>query len=293
VTWPPPGLPSEATLRALGLDPRDVVSAELVVGGLSGAGIARVRLAMRAGDWPGAPRWRGARIVKEQAGRTGWLAQVTGDARVREVALWQTGLAARLPQRLGLAVERWSPPDPPPLAPDDGAGETAPRGALLMRDVRGRLMRSPFRPPRGHLPAMVVDTLDALTDLHARFWESSALDDPRLGLVSLHDTLLWLAPDAIEAAIVSGLTDSYLWLARRGWEAFFRLAAPDDAATLQATLAQPQRALAAIACLPRTLIHGDVWGPNLGRLPPTHRAPRMGARVLLLDWALVAAAPGI
>lgn len=292
MTWPPPGLPPEATLRALGLDPGAVVSVEPVVGGLSGAGLARVRLATPAGDWLDAPRWRGARIVKEQAARTGWLALVTDDARVREVAFWQTGLAARLPRRIGLAVERWTPPDPPPLAPDEGYAGVY-RGALLMRDVRGRLMRDPFRAPRGRMPMVVVEALDALTELHARFWESPALDDARLGLTTLHDTLLWLTPAAVEVAFASGLTEPYLWEARRGWEAFFRLAAPEDAATLQATLAQPARALAAIAHLPRTLIHGDVWGPNLGRLPSTRRAPRAGARVLLIDWALVAAAPSV
>jgi hypothetical protein len=162
-----------------------------------------------------------------------------------------------------------------------------------MRDVRGRLMRDPIRGPVGRLPASVVDTLDALSALHARFWESPTLDDPRLGLTTQRDTLLWLTPGVIEDAIASGLTEPYLWQARRGWEAFFRLAAPEDAATITATLASPDRALAAIARLPRTLIHGDVWGPNLGRLPPTRRAPRMGARVLLIDWALVAAAPGV
>jgi hypothetical protein len=55
--------------------------------------------------------------------------------------------------------------------------------------------------------------------------------------------------------------------------------------------AQPETALAAIERLPRTLIHGDIWGPNLGWLPPTRQSPRMGHRLLLLDWALAAAAP--
>lgn len=281
-----PNLPPDETLRALGLDPRHVIRAAPVDGGLSGAWLTRLWLAVPVGEWPGAPRWHATRIVKEQVTESGWIASATHDVRIREATLWQTGLASRLPRRIGLAVEHVFPP-----APVDMPAPGAP-AALLMRDMRSRLMRDPYRTPPGRMPAPVFDALDALSALHARFWEAPELDDPRLGLASLRDTLLWLSPDAIEKAFAAGLNEPYLWLARRGWDAFFRLIAPEDAATLAATLAQPDRALAAIARLPRTLVHGDVWGPNLGRLPPTHRAPRSGSRVLLIDWALVSAAPG-
>jgi hypothetical protein len=43
--------------------------------------------------------------------------------------------------------------------------------------------------------------------------------------------------------------------------------------------------------LPQTLVHGDVWGPNLGWLPPTTNAPRRERRLLLLDWALALTGP--
>ena len=287
------GLPPDETLRALGIDPLNIIRAEPVDGGLSGARLTRLWLAIPAGAWSDAPRWRATRVVKEQFAESGWIASATHDARIREVALWQTGLADRLPNRIGLAVERFSPPDPLPLSPqgDRVAGATAPAAALLMRDERSRLMRDPYRTPLGRLPAPIFDALDALAALHARFWDSPELDDPRLGLASQRDTLLWLSPGAIEAAFAAGLNEPYLWLSQRGWDAFFRLIPRDDAATLAATLAQPDRVLAAIARLPRTLVHGDVWGPNLGRLPPSRRAPRSGARVLLIDWALVSAAP--
>ncbi len=279
-------LPPDETLRALGLDPRHVIRAAPVDGGLSGAQLTRLWLAVPVGEWPGAPHWHATRIVKEQIAESGWIASATHDTRIREVALWQTGLAKRLPRRIGLAVERVFPLEPVD-APAPGAN-----AALLMRDMRARLMRDPYRTPPGRLPAPVLDALDALAALHARFWEAPELDDPRLGLASQRDTFLWLSPDAIEKAFAAGLNDPYLWLARRGWDAFFRLIAPEDAATLAATLTQPDRVLTIIARLPRTLVHGDVWGPNLGRLPSTHCAPRSGSRVLLIDWALVSAAPG-
>src|SRR5260221_47980 len=80
-------------------------------------------------------------------------------------------------------------------------------------------------------------------------------------------------------------------VAAPGWEAFFRLAPAADAATLRAALADPTPYVAAVAALPWTLVHGDVWGPNLGFLPATHAAPRVGPHVLLLDWALATAGP--
>ncbi|HEX9035856.1 MAG TPA: hypothetical protein VF808_02595 [Ktedonobacterales bacterium] len=286
MTWSLHWRPDDTTLRALGLDLRDVVSIERVDGGLSGAHLSRVRLASPAGPWGEAPRWRGARMVKEQHALGGWIAQATHDDHVREVTLFQSGLAQRIPRRIGLAVERWS------LVPSEMETNTT-YGALLMRDVRNRLMRDPYRAPRGHLPESVRSVLAALAEMHARFWGSPALDEPDLGLVSLRDTLLWLAPPAIEEALASGLNDPYLYLAQRGWKAFFRLISPDDAATLSATVASPERALAAIGRLPRTLTHGDVWGPNMGRFPPTRHPPRAGSQTLLIDWALVAVAPGL
>jgi hypothetical protein len=152
-------------------------------------------------------------------------------------------------------------------------------------------MRQPHRAPPGRLPADLLALLDALATLHVRFWQAPQLDDATLGLASPRDTLLWLSPAVVAERIAAGDAQPYLRLALAGWEACFQLIAPQDAATLQAVFARPEAALAAIERLPRTLIHGDIWGPNLGWLPPTRHSPRLGRRLLLLDWALAAAAP--
>src|SRR5262249_39109693 len=55
--------------------------------------------------------------------------------------------------------------------------------------------------------------------------------------------------------------------------------------------AAPESYVAAVQSLPTTLIHGDVWGPNLGWIPAATVAPRQGKRLLLLDWALASAGP--
>lgn len=276
----------EETLRALGLS--GVLAVEPIFDGLSGAELARVRLCAPVGEWPGAPCGLRSRVVKRIVAETGWLGAATHDARLREAALWRAGLPQWLPQRIALAVERVAFHQP---EQSGGAGGARASATLLMRDERSHLMRQPFRQPRGRLPGDIRALSGALATLHARFWQAPLLDDAALGLTSARDTLLWLSPPVVAERIAAGDPEPYLRLAQRGWEAFFRLIPPEDAATLREVFAQPEASLRAIEALPRTLVHGDIWGPNLGWLPPTRRSPRKGHRLLLLDWALTTAAP--
>ena len=271
-----------ATLRAVGLGSDVVMAVEPMLDGLSGAELARVRLCAPAGAWPGAPCVISSRVVKRSVAETGWLGAATHDTRLREAALWRAGLPQWLPRRIALAVERVA---------CSAASERPVSATLLMRDERAHLLRQPYVAPLGRQPSDLLALLDALAALHARFWQAALLDDAALGLASPRDTLLWLSPAVVAERITAGDTQPYLRLALAGWEAFFRLIPPEDAATLRAVFAQPEAALAAIERLPRTLIHGDIWGPNLGWLPPTRQSPRTGHRLLLLDWALAAAAP--
>ncbi|MDE3228725.1 MAG: phosphotransferase [Chloroflexota bacterium] len=284
LTPPPHPLPPlNAALAQVGLEPERILALEPLLDGLSGADLARVRLRTPAGAWPGAPDALSSRVVKRIAAESGWLGAATHDTRMREAALWRAGLPRWLPHNIALATER---------AAFTTATEEAPATAtLLMRDERSRLLPTPYATPPGHLPAALLPLLDALAALHARFWQAPLLGDDTLGLASPRDTLLWLSPQAIAAARAAGETQLYLALAERGWQAFFRLAPAAEAATLGAIFAAPEPILAAIGRLPRTLVHGDIWGPNIGWLPPTHRAPRLGRRLLLLDWSLAAAAP--
>lgn len=261
---------------------------EPMLDGLSGAQLARVRFCAPAGDWPNAPCAPRARVVKRIVAETGWLGAATHDTRLREAALWRAGLPHWLPRRIALAVERVAFDE---SAPTDDTTQRLVSATLLMRDERAHLMRHPYRTPLGRLPDNLIALIDALAELHARFWQAPLLDDAALGLASQRDTLLWLSPQVVAERIAAGDTQPYLELALRGWDAFFRLVAPADTATLRAVFERPEPALRAIEALPRTLIHGDIWGPNLGWLPPTRQSPRTGRRLLLLDWALTAAAP--
>ena len=270
-----------ALLRALGIEPGAVVAREPMVGGMSGARLERLTV---RGSVAGAMGVTGMeahrysqRVLKRLEPASGWLGALSGDTRLREVRLWSRGVLADLPAGIETAVLAWVEGDR--------------HGALLLRDERGHLMRDPVRTPPGRLPAVVVWLIDALARLHARFWCDARLRDAELGLVTPEAALLLAAPGAVAGRVASGDTEPYLPRMLAGWEAFFRLAAPEDAAVLRGVLADPAPVVEALARLPWTLVHGDVWGPNLGMLVPVRQAPRRGRRTLLLDWALATAGP--
>jgi hypothetical protein len=231
---------------------------------------------------PGGATAYAYRVLKRLMLEDGWLGALSHDRYIREVALRDSDVLAGLPRGIATATESWAYDGPIPK----------PKGAaLLLRDERGHLVRDPLRTPPGHLPPLVAFILDRLARMHARFWNDPHLNDPALGLTSTEDALLLLAPDRIAERLVASDPAPYLPLASAGWEAFFRIAPPDDAEVLREVFATPDRWADAIAKLPWTLVHGDVWGPNLGVLPPSRRAPRTGRRLLLLDWALATAGP--
>ncbi len=263
---------------------------------------------------PSGASWRTRHVVKRLAPEQGWLGAATHDARLREAQLARSGLLGALPHVLATPI-RTARIEGDPAAPS--------AAALEMDDVTPYLIRHAIGGAAGRLTGDLLALLDALARLHARCWCDPRLRDPALGLVTPRDALLLAAPDVIASRIAAGDDNAYLSLALRGWEAFFALAAPEDAAVLRAVLRDPAPVLRAVEALPWTLVHGDVWAPNLGWLPPnlTPQPPRarhvsplhprgegvarrrgirrtpagdqahIARRLLLLDWALAAAAP--
>lgn len=71
------------------------------------------------------------------------------------------------------------------------------------------------------------------------------------------------------------------WI-RSSWEVFFDLAPADVADAVAAIHDNPGSLADQLATAETTLIHGDLWAPNIGRTPE---------RVILLDWALACQAP--
>jgi hypothetical protein len=257
------------------------VAAEDLPAGYSAARLTRLRVRVEP---PGSLAvWQASVILKALRPFDGWLSWASADARLREIQLWRAGLLAELPALLAtgtLASATIGPPEAPAA------------GVLLLRDVRGHLLPRATQAPPGH-PPLLVRLLDALARLHAAYWEDVRLADPALGLAPIGEALLLAAPATVAARLAAGDRDPYLATIPAGWEAFLALAPPTASAALRAVLADPSPVVTAVERLPTTLVHGDVWGPNLGTLPPARRpdGARTGRRILLLDWALATAGP--
>jgi hypothetical protein len=265
-------------IAALGLDLADIQTIEPMPGGLGGGRLRRLMM----GGPAGAAIWRERLVMKALLPSSGWLGVASGDSRLREVQLWERRLLQSLPNGSTTGVMGWA-------FLGDPARPTA--GALLMADLDSRLLKRPEHPPPGRPPPSVTALLERLAALHVRYWQDARLSDPTLGLMSPRAALLLISPDGVQARRARGAVNPYLALADRGWDAFFRLAPPHAVDRLRTILAEPEPVLRAITALPQTLVHGDVWGPNLGWLPPTASAPRRERQLLLLDWALALAGP--
>jgi hypothetical protein len=230
----------------------------------------------------GMATWREWLVMKTLLPSDGWLGVVSGDSRLREIQLWARDLLQSLPAGIATGVRSWAllgDPDHPSA------------GALLMNVLDSRLLKHPERPPLGRLPPSVIELLERIAEMHARYWQDARLSDLALGLMAPRDALLLISPESVKMRLAIGDTNPYLPLADQGWDAFFRLAPPHAAERLRAILADPDLIVRAIAALPQTLVHGDVWGPNLGWLPAIRSAPRQERRLLLLDWALALSGP--
>ena len=269
----------DAKLAALGISPEEVVRAEPLAGGLSGSRVTRLTLARAQ---PGGATAYASRILKELRPLDGWLGILSDDREMREIALREWDVLDRLPHGIDTATERWA---------WEGILWRSQWGILLLRDERGHLLRDPLRTPPGRMPPLIAFILDRLARLHAHCWNDIRVADPEPSAMSAASATLLYAPDRIAERIAAGDPAEYLPLAAAGWEAFFRLASPDAAETLRAIFDAPPPWFIDINMMPFTLLHGDVWGPNLGILPPTRIAPRVGRRLLLLDWALATAGP--
>ena len=263
-----------ALLPALGVDAARVTRAERMAGGLSDGRL--YRLWLRAPDSSSHAK---TRVLKYAEPLAGWLGAISNDTRIREAQLAASGVLADLPR--GIVT--------PTLSVAFRGPESQPSGAaLLMRDVEPYLERRPLRAPLGALPPTAVALAERLAQLHARYWNDPRLDDPALGLMSAERALLVTGPLGVAERLMAGDTLPYLVIADQSWRDFFTLAGDAASARFWAIMAEPGRMARIISSLPQTLVHGDVWGPNMGWLSAGGGEPR---RLLLLDWALSLAGP--
>jgi hypothetical protein len=214
----------------------------------------------------------GRYVVKRTSYAQDLIMRMTNDTACREVRVWQRGLLDRLP--------------PEVMSPVVGAAVDGDGWALLMRDMTDAL--PPFNrwsgPDWG--PATREETsllLDGLAALHERYWLDPVLDDPTLGLCSLHILYDSMSPAMMTREI--GSLQPLVPTILRGWALLDELCPPDIARLTRDLFHDLRPLCAALERSPRTLVHGDPKCANLGI--------ETGAdgRVVLLDWQFVTAAP--
>ncbi len=192
-------------------------------------------------------------VLKYQDPRDDWLLRAAGDPGRSYVRLWESGILGRLPTVLDHAVV---------AAAHDGAV-----GMILLRDVGDALLQPdvPFTPDQH------ARFLDHMAALHAAFW--GWRDD--VGLTPLERRYLLLSPQVAAAEAAAGSEAAVPQFMAEGWRRLPDVS-PAMADVVLPLLVDPGPLVAALACLPHTLVHGDWKAANLGSHPD--------GRTVLLDF---------
>jgi hypothetical protein len=197
-------------------------------------------------------------VVKWLAKETDWIMRLSDDDTNRAVVLWESGLYDEIDAHVDHAVVG--------ACRDDVTG----RGGVLMRDLGEWFL------PEGAAPITVEQHeafVRAMAGMHAGFWGWR----DELGLCTDETRLTFFSDARLdrEAQQRGELTGVPAYV-RPGWEQLSRLEPATTEAVL-ALVAQPGAWVAALAETPRTFIHTDWKGGNLGLLP--------SGRTVLVDWA--------
>jgi hypothetical protein len=207
-------------------------------------------------------------VMKRFSYASDWVMRATADHRGRAALVWETGLLDLLPSEIVhgyLASAR------------EGTG-----WAILMHDM------SPFLVPPGDSPITENDNqylLRAMSVLHATFWDRAHLVDVNLGFSQLEADYTALTPATGRRE--AGGDDPVPQLLLKGWDVLLNSVDAVLAGVLSRLADDPSPLCAALRAFPQTVVHAD-W--KLGNLGLISGSP---ARVLLLDWARVLAAPSV
>lgn len=197
-------------------------------------------------------------VVKWLSPDLDWVMRFGHDTVCRPVLLWETGLYDEIAAHLEHAVVG--------ACRDESTG----RAGLLMRDLGEHFV------PEGAAPFTLEQHeafLRAMAGLHAGFWGWRDVlglcdDATRYGMFS-HANL--------DREAARGPLTGVPAYVPEGW-ATLRDLVPRAAAAALDLVADTSPLVRALAETPRTLVHTDWKGGNLGLLPD--------GRVLLVDWAL-------
>lgn len=206
-------------------------------------------------------------ILKVFQPRRDWVMRLTHDTLTREAMLYVHGVYTQMPPEI--------------VVPVIAAARHDDTWANLMLDVSADLL--PLNTMQSQMNARRL--VKHLAAIHARFWNSPALQNPALGLSSLEDFLTVLAPARVQAEINAGNAHPVMDMAARGWQKFAASAPTDVVGIIQGFQNHPGWMLAELERHPKTLVHGDYKLPNLG-------LDRSG-RAIVLDWQDATSGPGM
>ncbi|HXS83660.1 MAG TPA: phosphotransferase [Methylomirabilota bacterium] len=254
--FPTPDQVTDPAAIAAWLGPVRAVEREpLTTAGFSGARFERLVVTLASGE-------QRRYVAKRFRPREDWTAVRSGDIDGRASAMLSE------PRLAGI----WDAFACPYVGFACDGGEVA----LLMVDLTPHLFPDVREPLREQEEARV---LGALASLHARFWESPALELAWLARAEHHAGLLdaRCAADPVCSAV---FTDTLREMGTRGWAAALRLLPR----SLDGLIRSPVHELSWLwRELPRTLVHGDAKVANFALLPD--------GRVAAFDWALLGAGP--
>jgi hypothetical protein len=198
-------------------------------------------------------------VVKRIDLESDFTLAASGGAPGCEYLLWRSGAFDRLPDGVSHAlVDAWL---------EDGTT------VLVMRDLTDTVLTW----SRRLSPAEGEWVMGRVADLHRAF-----LGDVPDAVVPLDRVLTLFAPDVIRPLAEEGV--ELLKLAMRGWELFADLVPADVVDPVFALLEDVGPLERAMATGPVTMTHGDLATVNMAF---------DGDTLVLIDWALPTAAPGV
>lgn len=215
-------------------------------GGASGSRLERIVMA------------DGARFVlKHISPQRDLLLRVSNDAG-KEATLFTSGLLERVADVIDYPVVAVAPEE-------DG-------WAILMRDVSDSLLDEDDGRVGRRVGRRILRTAGRLHE---------AFRGERTGVAcTVVDRLRFLGPQVMERE--SSGPDALARWVRGSWEVFFDLVPHDIGDAVAAIHDDPGPLADQLTKGQTTLIHGDLWAPNIGLSPE---------RIILLDWALACEAP--
>jgi hypothetical protein len=189
-----------------------------------------------------------------------WLMRSSGDFGLRELALWEHGVFAAMPDEIDHAVV--------------DVARDGDRGVLLMRDATDALFPDCDEP-------ITLEQHDALVDriasLHAAWWEWP----DQLGLVTTAHRYVLFRPSLAELEARHASESPLPALIGQGWKQFESRAR--SSTVVFALLDDPTPLVRGLQESPATLLHGDVKIANLGLHPD--------GRMIMIDWAFAGCGP--